>query len=133
MAPIPEPAAARGPSLAEAPGRVSPRDMYCWGPGPPFCRPAGTYLSGGAIAAIVIGVLFFLALCICICWTYNRGNRRRRGRSRSRSYYTTEYVQTGVRGGGISDYEVSEFDSGSTAPVPRMKRAKTRPYRHSRR
>ncbi len=119
--------------------RLQPRD-YCYGGGPPWCR-GGPYLSGGAIAAIVLGVIFFVAIIACICWTYTRrpsgGSRRQQ-----RAYYTTEqtaYTQgTGVRGGGLPDYEVSDFSGGSSGGgpggrVPKMKKAKTRRHRHSRR
>ncbi len=114
--------------------RLLPRD-YCWG-GPPWCR-GGPYLSGGAIAAIVLGVVFFVAIICCICWTYTRrsGGGGGSGSGRYRAYYAAEqtaYTQpSGVRGGGISDFEVSDF-SGPTR-VTRVKKAKTKRHRHSRR
>ncbi|ERT00277.1 hypothetical protein HMPREF1624_03648 [Sporothrix schenckii ATCC 58251] len=85
------------------------------GDGPPFGHPPGWhyYLSPGAIAAIVLGIFFFLLLVGCICVTYSSRfkGRRRRSRSRStRSYYadTTSYAtrtaggadSARVRGGG---------------------------------
>src|SRR3569833_2261915 len=124
MAPLPQPT----PSALMT-TRHPPRD-YCWG-GPPWCH-GGPWLSPGAIAAIVLGVILFLALVGCLCWTMTAR------RQRTRTYYAADYTQTtGVRGGGgVSDYEVSDFSSSTNSRrsgVRRMKKAKTRRSRHSRR
>lgn len=107
------------------------RDWSPPGGGPHFDHPPGwhRYLSPGSIAAIVLGVFFFLLLVGCIAMTYSSrfNGRRRRSRSSrgSRSYYTdtTSYATrtgtAGVRGGGSDEqayyYYYPQYTTATTA------------------